>query len=520
MPQYNHTIARPHGAVVAPVLSSARAGEAEDEPQPAAPPVLSWWFTRRIPWHRRIALEHGTARYFAPRLALALSIVLAAAAGAAAIQPLPPVQIQQIRLANGLKAVLVQRKESPVVTLEVWYHVGSKNEAPGMAGFAHLFEHLMFDGTKELGRDQFSRYIVGAGGVDNAYTTVDATVFWETIPSGTLPLALWLEADRMRNLMVTEKTFDTEREVVEEERRFRLDSQPYGTMIERLYQNAFTVSPYRHLPIGNMKDIERAKLSEVRAFYDRYYVPNNATLVVVGDFSRARAERLIREDFGPLKPSRNPIPREFSAEPPQTHERIVKLRQQVALPAFVMGYHIPADGTPDSYALRLLVNILSEGDSSLIYRRLVYQEQIALEAEAEGNFTEEPNLFLVFAVMNSGHTDAQGEAAMAAILDRLRERPARRATLDKAKRQILFRMAKDLETTRREADELGYDAVILRHPGLINSAAGRFLAVTRQEIQSAARKYFRRRNLTLIEVDPSRPGGVERPAAGAKGGSR
>lgn len=428
----------------------------------------------------------------------------ATAARRAAIEPLPRVVLFQMRLRNGLRAVLAPRGHSGVVTLEAWYHVGSKNEAPGMTGFAHLFEHLMFDGTPQVGRGEFSRYIVNAGGIDNAYTTVDATVFWETMPSDTLPVALWLEANRMRHLSITRSAFNTERHVVEDERRYRLESQPYGKMIEELYHTAFKVSPYRHLPIGSMKDLERARLAEVKQFYDTYYVPNNATLIVTGDFSTTQAESLIRKYFGELKAGSRPISRQIPQEPRQTHERIVSLHLRVALPAFVMGFHIPADGTADSYPLRLMANILSEGKSSLFYRRMVYDPPMALEAEGQGNFTEDPNLFLIFAVMNSGYSAAHGEAAVRSILESLKQRPPSPTVLEKAKRQIIFRMARNLETSRRLAEELGDDAVILKDPRLANSAIQRFLAISPRDIQRVARKYFSWRNLTLIQVDPRR----------------
>ncbi len=435
---------------------------------------------------------------------LAIIMAGATAGRAAAMEPLPRVPVREITLSNGLKAVLARQGHASVATLEVWYHVGSKNEAPGMSGFAHLFEHLMFDGTVDVGRGVFSRDIVSTGGVDNAYTTVDATVFWETVPSSTLPLALWLEADRMRDLSITRRAFETERQVVEDERRYRLGSQPYGNVIEKLYQTAFKVSPYRHLPIGSVKDLNRARLSEVRQFHDTYYVPNNATLVVTGDFPAARTEALIRKYFSPLRRSAQPIPRQIPQEPPQTHERKVQLHEEVALPAFVMGFHIPADGAPDSYPLRLLADILSQGHSSLLYRELVYKKQMALESQAEANLTEDPNLFLIFAVMNRGATVAHGEAAVRAILRQLKSRPVSEATLKKAERQMVFHWARERETSRGEAEQLGYDAVILNDPNAINTAMTRLLAVTPRQIQSVARKYFVRRNLTVIEVDPSR----------------
>jgi len=438
------------------------------------------------------------------RLVIALAGLLVFFLRLASASPveLSPVPIHKLLLDNGLRVLLVERHEAPVVSVQVWYHVGSKDEAPGKTGFAHLFEHLMFQGTKNLGPEQFSDYIVRAGGLDNAYTTEDATVLWEAIPSSQLPVALWLEADRMRNLEITEKIFNNEREVVKEERRLRFDNQPYGTVVEKLYRHAFTVHPYRHTPIGSMEDLDRASVSEIREFYDTYYVPNNATLVIVGDFDRREAESLVREYFGPVAASRRPLERKIPQEPPQTTRRVLKLSENVALPAFVAAYHMPADGTPDAYPLRLAAKILSEGESSRIYRRLVYEKQIALEARSVGNFTEDPNLFFVLAIMNPGHTPAEGEAEVAAELERLKTEPIPREELAKAKNQILRDFVLSRESAQSLGEELGYAAVILKDAELLNAELGRFLAVTAEDICRTAEKYFVPENMTVVEVYP------------------
>jgi zinc protease len=432
-------------------------------------------------------------------IAVFLFLSIGSAWGAVRI---PALKIDTLELPNGLDAVMVERPGAPVVTVEMWYHVGSKDEQPGKTGLAHLFEHLMFDGTTTLG-SHFSDYIVRAGGIDNAYTTEDATVFWETMPSSNLPVALWLEADRMRHLNLSQGVLDNEREVVNEERRWRFENPPYGDVIEMLYQNAFTVSPYRHRPIGSVKDVNSATLQEVKQFYDTYYVPNDATVVVVGDFSPERAEALIKEYFRPIPRGTRPISSDIPVEPPQTAERVVKLVQDVALPAFVEAYHIPADGTPDSYPLELASKILSAGDSALIYHKLVYKQQLALQADSSANFSEDPNLFWVFAVMNPGHTLAEGEAAVASVLDRMKNRPPSEQEIQRAKNQVLFELAQDEETSESLAEELGYDAVILKDPDLVNTEAARYLAVTPEEVQAVMKKYFVDRNMTLLEVHPS-----------------
>ncbi|MGH9453119.1 MAG: M16 family metallopeptidase [Terriglobia bacterium] len=417
---------------------------------------------------------------------------------------LPHTVIHSMVLENGLHVYMVEDHQAPVVNTEVWYHVGSKDEKPGRTGFAHLFEHLMFDGTRNLGPDQFSSYIVRSGGTDNAYTTEDATIFWETFPSTELPVTLWLEADRMRHLDISDATFRNERKVVEEERRQRFDNQPYGSVIETLYAHAFTVHPYKHMTIGSMDDLDHAQLSEVQAFYDTYYVPGNATLVIIGDFDTAQAEQWVKQYLSSVQNTGRPIPRDYPVEPPQTAGRKIKLNLDVALPAVVEGYHMPADGTPDAYPLHLASKILGDGESSWINDLLVYKTQIALEADSAGNFTEDPNLFFVLAVLNSGHTPAEAEAGMDELLNRMKTQPVPAKDLDRAKNQILRDFILSRQGVQNRADELGYDAVILKDPDLINTELARFLAVTPEDIQRVAQKYFVSSNLTEIEVYPAR----------------
>jgi predicted Zn-dependent peptidase len=362
-----------------------------------------------------------------------------------------------------------------------------------------------------MGSNEFSDYIIRSGGTDNAYTTEDTTVFWETVPSNLLPTVLWLEADRMRNLQINEKVFNNERQVVEEERRLRFDNPPYGTVVETLYDHAYQVHPYRHMTIGSMEDLNRAAIQDIQDFYDTYYVPSNATVVIVGDVDWHQAAIDVQKYLGPVEAGNarhaNPIPQ----EPPQQGERRVKVDLDVALPAFVEGYHMPADGTPDAYPLRLAAKILSDGESSRIYTRLIYDQQIAAQADSNGNFTEDPNLFFVFAVMNNGHTPAEGEAQVEAELARLKNEPVPAAELDKAKNQILRDFILSRQTSQSRAEELGYAAVVLKDPELVNTELQRFLAVTPQDIQRVARQYFIRNNATVVEVY-SRKGTGEKTA--------
>ena len=449
----------------------------------------------------KVAANPGVGAPTRLKVLLHLLLALFLPVAAAARVRLPKVKVDEMILANGLHALMVESHLSPVINVEVWYHVGSKDERKGQTGFAHLFEHLMFDGTTNLGPDEFSNYIVRSGGMDNAYTTEDSTVFWETIPSSDLAVALWLEADRMRNLDISDRSFKNEREVVEEERRQRFDNQPYGNVLEVLYQNAFQVHPYHHVPIGSMEDLNRASINDVRGFYNTYYVPNNATLVLVGDFTADAAKAEIQQYFEAIAQG-SPVRRDIPQEPPQTATRNLKLTQNVALPAVIEGFHMPADGTPDAYPLRLASKILSTGESSRIYRRLVYEKQMALEADSEGNFTEDPNLFFVFAVLNTGYTPAQAETELESVLADLRDHPVAEKELDKAKNEILNEFVVGRQAVQTRADELGYDGVVLKDPELVNTEVQRFLDVNAADVQRVARTYFVPANMTRIEIYP------------------
>ncbi len=417
---------------------------------------------------------------------------------------LPHTEIHKVQLDNGLVALMVESHDAPVIDVQVWYHVGSKNEVAGRTGFAHFFEHLMFDGTKNLASNEFSDYIVRSGGTDNAYTTEDTTVFWETVPSNMLPVVLWLEADRMRNLDINEKVFNNERQVVEEERRLRFDNPPYGTVVETLYDNAYTVHPYRHMTIGSMEDLNHASVQDIQNFYDNYYEPSNATVVIVGDVDWREAEADVRKYLGPVKEGNRAAAAPIPQEPAQIAERVVKVNLGVTLPAFVEGFHMPADGTPDAYPLRLASKILSDGESSRIYTRLIYDKQIAVQADSSGNFTEDPNLFFVFAVMNSGHNPAEGETQVDAELTRLKDDLVPEAELEKAKNQTLRDFILSRQTAQSRAEELGYAAVVLKDPELVDTELKRFLEVTPQDIQRVARKYFVDENKTVVEVYPKK----------------
>jgi zinc protease len=415
------------------------------------------------------------------------------------------VEYEQTILPNGLTVITHEDHSTPVVNLQVWYHVGSKDERAGRTGFAHLFEHLMFKGSAHLEPEEHGRIITNAGGDSNAYTTDDVTVYFETFPANYLEKVLWMEADRLASLDVSEDNFLAEREVVKEERLTRVENPPYGNLMELLYSNAFDVHPYKHLTIGSMADLNAATIADVREFYETYYVPNNATLVIAGDFDPDQVLGWVRKYFGPV-PRGRPIARPNITEPPQDEERRVNHTKAVPLPAYVAGYHVPEDGHPDFYPLVIASSILSDGRSSRIYQSLVYEKQLAIQAQAGGNFSEDPNLFFAFLIMNRGASIEEGEKALTEELMRLTTEPVTDRELEKAKNKTRADYTFGRQSVRQKADALGHSAVIHGEVAAVDQEYDLFMKVTKDDIMRVARTYFRPENRTVVLVTPPQTG--------------
>ena len=302
-------------------------------------------------------------------------MVVALAPLDAAVRP-PKLQYQITTLPNGLRVILSEDHSTPIVHVSVWYHVGSKNERAGRTGFAHLFEHMMFKGSKNVEPESHTSIIASVGGRSNAYTTEDETVFWQTLPAHYLPLALWLEADRMATLRVDDEAFRREREVVKEERRMRVENQPYGRLSEIIYDHAFTTHPYKHPTIGSMADLEAASISDVRDFHSTYYVPENATVTIVGDFDSLQALQMVTQYFAPRAEGDASRCRATSRRSrAQTKERRAVVEEAWPLPAVVVAYHVTYDGHPDAYPLHITAKILSDGQSARIPLELMYKKR-------------------------------------------------------------------------------------------------------------------------------------------------
>jgi len=345
--------------------------------------------------------------------------------------------VTEATLDNGLRVLVLEDHRSPVVSVQMWYRVGSRNEKPGATGLAHFLEHMMFKGTPSHGKGEFARLVEQNGGQDNAFTTQDATSYFVDIAADQVEMVLGLEADRMRHLLLDPAEIDSERLVVMEERRTRTEDDPDGLLGEAINSLAFRAHPYRWPIIGWMEDIRRIDPAELRAFYDLYYQPNNAVLVVVGDVRAAELTARVQRLFGPIP--RGPAPPAVTAvEPPQADERRVLVRKEGArLPIVDLAWHVPSHGSPDAPALELLSTILSEGRASRLYRRLVYERRLALGAGGDYSyFSRDPNLFAFYATALPGHTPESLEAALLAEIERLKSELVAGEELERAKNQV------------------------------------------------------------------------------------
>ncbi len=419
----------------------------------------------------------------------------------AAVRP-PKLQYQMRTLPNGLRVILSQDHSTPIVHVSVWYHVGSKNERPGRTGFAHLFEHMMFKGSHNVDPDSHTSLIASVGGRSNAYTTEDETVFWQTVPANYLPIVLWLEADRMATLRIDEEAFKREREVVKEERRMRIENQPYGRLNEIIFDHAFTTHPYKHPTIGSMKDLEAASVDDVREFHKTFYLPANATVTIVGDFDAAQTVQLVNQYFGRVPRGAGTVPRNIPKEPEQKQEKRAVVSESWPLPAVVVGYHVTYDGHPDAYPLHVAGKILSDGNSSRIPRELMYNKRLALTAFGSSNITEDPNLFYAVAVLQPGRTVAEAEKALIEEFEKLKREPISANELQRAKNQWARDYILSRETIQEKAMHLAHAAVIHNDIATADGEFEIFMNVTTADIQRVAKTYFNESNRVVLHVLP------------------
>ncbi|HEU4691680.1 MAG TPA: pitrilysin family protein [Vicinamibacterales bacterium] len=432
---------------------------------------------------------------------LAGTLLVALAPLQAAVRP-PKLQYQITTLPNGLRVILSEDHSTPIVHLSVTYHVGSKNERSGRTGFAHLFEHMMFKGSKNVEPESHTSIIASVGGRSNAFTTEDETVFWQTLPAQYMPLAMWLEADRMATLRIDDEAFRREREVVKEERRMRVENQPYGRLSEIIFDHAFTTHPYKHPTIGSMADLEAASIADVREFHQTYYVPENATVTIVGDFESEQALQMVNQYFARVPKAKRPVPRDLPKEPPQAKERRAVVEEAWPLPAVVVAYHITYDGHPDAYPLHIAAKILSDGQSSRITQELVYKKRLALTAFGSANIIEDPNLFYAVAIVQPGQTPEAAERALIDEFERMAKETILDSELQRAKNQFARDYIVSRESNEDKAKHLSHAAVIHNDITTADGEFDIFMNVTRADVQRVAKTYFTPTNRVVLHILP------------------
>lgn len=415
------------------------------------------------------------------------------------------IEFTKYTLDNGLKVILHQDKSTPIVAVSVMYHVGSKNEKPNRTGFAHFFEHLLFEGSENIGRGEYDRYVQNAGGALNANTTQDRTYYYEILPSNQLELGLWLESERMLHAKVDQEGVETQREVVKEEKRQRYDNQPYGTILKETLSRAFTKHPYRWDPIGSMEDLDAASEADYKQFYADFYVPNNAILSIAGDIDIEQAKTWIDKYFGSIPKGKGEIYRPNIVEPPLNGEVRDTVRDNIQLPAVIQAYRIPEQGTDDYYAVSMLGTLLSQGESSRLYKALVDEQQKALFV---GNFplpSEDPGLSIAFGITNMGVDAKDLEEALDAEIDKVKKELISEREFQKLRNQIESNFISSNSSVAGIAESLANYEMYYGDANLINTEIERYMKVTREDIREAARKYYNKDNRVVLYYLPKAP---------------
>ncbi|HSU86664.1 MAG TPA: pitrilysin family protein [Chthoniobacterales bacterium] len=415
----------------------------------------------------------------------------------------PPLNFQHETLPNGLEVYSVEDHSSPTVAVQVWYHVGSKDDPNQRSGFAHLFEHMMFKGNEHLKPETFENLTENIGGENNAYTAADVTVYHEVVPSNYLNPILWAEAERMSSLAVNEANFKSERDVVKEEYRQRILANPYGEFSLDSIKKSYAVHPYKRPGIGNIAELDASKLPEVRAFHSTFYRPDNATLVVVGDFQPNELHEWVEKYFGAIKKPAEKIPRVTTKEPPRKEEkRIVEYSPKVPLPGMAITWLAPSIRSDDTPALELAAEILSGGESSRLYQSLVYEQQIVQQASFSADLNEDLGLLNVTMILSSGKTPADAEQALHAQLDKILRDGVSPEELEKAKARFLTGQLVQRETNNGKASELGEAAVVYGDPDRVNTDLAKLQAVTADQIKEVLNRYLAGKKKVVIEYLP------------------
>jgi predicted Zn-dependent peptidase len=420
---------------------------------------------------------------------------------------------------NGLHVILQEDHSTPIVAVSVMYHVGSKNEDPQRTGFAHFFEHLLFEGSENIKRGEYMKFIQSAGGQLNANTTQDRTFYYEVLPSNQLELGLWMESERMLHAKIDITGVETQRSVVKEEKKQSFDNRPYGQLVNVIFENAYTKYPYRWSPIGKEQYIDKATLEEFMNFYKTFYVPNNAVLVLSGDINQAQAKEMITKYFGDIPKGTKAIPRPTEVEPVHTAEKRVKFYDNVQLPAIILAYHIPKQGTADYYAVQLLTQLLSQGKSSRFEKEIVDKQEKAIQTASFDLGNEEPSKALMLGIANMGVKSEALEASMLAEIEKVKKDGITddeyKKLQNQAENDFITQNQKDLGVATNLATYYTFQG----DASLINTELTRYQKVTKDDIKRVANKYLTKENRLVIYYLPKADQNMEKES-GSKPSSK
>ena len=414
------------------------------------------------------------------------------------------INFEEYDLPNGLHVILHQDNSAPVVTTSVMYHVGAKDEAAGRTGFAHFFEHLLFEGTKNIKRGEWFKIVSANGGSNNANTDPDRTYYYETFPSNNEQLGLWMEAERLRHPVINQIGVDTQREVVKEEKRLRMDNQPYGGLFNAILTTLFKKHPYKGTVIGSMEDLNSAKLEEFNAFFKKYYIPNNATLVVAGDIKPEQTKKWINEYFGSI-PKGTPVTRNFPKETPITQEfEETVYDANIQLPAYIFAYRTPAEKERDAYILSMLGSYLSKGKSSVLYKKLVDNEKKALAVEAFNLGLVDHSIFAFFAIPMGNTSKDVLKKDIDAEIKKLQTDLISEEDYQKLQNQVENDFVNANSSVEGIANTLADSYLLKGNTNLINEEINIYRSITREDLRNAARKYLNSNQRAIINYLPKK----------------
>ncbi len=412
------------------------------------------------------------------------------------------IEFEEFDLDNGLHVILHEDQSTPIVAVSVLYHVGSKNESEGRSGFAHFFEHLMFEGSPNIDRGEYSKLVQSNGGALNANTTFDRTFYYEILPSNQLELGLWLESERMLQATVDQTGVDTQREVVKEEKRLRIDNRPYGSFQEKIFGNAYEDHPYEITPIGTMEDLNAASIEDFADFYETFYVPNNATLSIAGAIDIAKTKEMVKKYFGGIPAGTKEIPRPSSEFKMLETETTDTVYDNIQLPGVFIGYRMPPQGTSDTYALEMLNTVLSGGQSSRFYKTLVDDQQLGLAVQAFPYSLELGGLFITLGIANMGVELSELMIGIDSEVEKMRMELITEEEYQKVMNQVESSFIQSNSTMAGIAESLANYHVYFGDASLINNEIERYRAVSREDILRVAKNYLNPSNRVVLYYLP------------------